>query len=203
MQDLVLDCLNIAVWAKDKNFRYLYCNETYARAAGLDSPDQIKGKNDDEMPWRTLAEHFRAGDQAVLNGQICLNAPEVEMMADRVVDILVNESQLLNQRGECIGIVGSFVEMQSQQLMPKIGQLNPISGCYELGPDLGNVYLTPTEVKILKKVLLGHSARQIGEAMFRSPKTIESHIENLKIKLGAGSKGELIAIAIARGLTYV
>jgi DNA-binding CsgD family transcriptional regulator len=203
MQDLVLGSLNIAVWAKDKNFRYLYCNEAYACAAGLDSPQQIKGKSDDEMPWRKLAEHFREGDEAVLNGQICLNVPEVEIMVDHVADILVNESQLLNQSDECIGVVGSFVEINGWKLTPKTGQFDPVSGCYDLGPDFGNAYLTPTETKILKKVLLGYSARQIGEAMYRSPKTIDSHIENLKAKLNASSKGELIAIAIEKGLTYV
>jgi DNA-binding CsgD family transcriptional regulator len=203
MQNLILDSLNIAVWAKDKNFRYLYCNETYASAAGLDSPQQIRGKSDDEMPWRQLAEHFRAGDQAVLNGQICLNVPELEIMVDRVADILVNETQLLDQRGECIGVVGSFVEITGRKLTPKTDHLDPISGRYNLGPDFGHAYLTPTEAKVLKKVLLGHSARQIGEAMFRSPKTIDSHIENLKIKLNANSKGELIAIAIEKGLTHV
>ncbi len=50
--------------------------------------------------------------------------------------------------------MGSFVEITGRQLTPKTGHLDPVSGCYNLGPDFGNAYLTPTEIKILKKVQL-------------------------------------------------
>jgi hypothetical protein len=32
------------VWEKDKNFKYVNCNEDYARAAGFDSPYAMMGK---------------------------------------------------------------------------------------------------------------------------------------------------------------
>lgn len=30
--------LNIYIWAKDKNYNYIFCNELFAEAAGLDFP---------------------------------------------------------------------------------------------------------------------------------------------------------------------
>ena len=62
MKENILDKLNLYIWAKDKNYRYLYCNEHYAMAAGLDSPGQIVGKSDEELHWRKYADFFRAGE---------------------------------------------------------------------------------------------------------------------------------------------
>lgn len=44
MKEQVLDQLNLYIWAKDKNYRYVFCNENYAKAAGIDSPQQLSIK---------------------------------------------------------------------------------------------------------------------------------------------------------------
>ena len=75
---------NLYLWAKDINYRYIYCNENYARAAGLDSPHQIIGMSDEQMPWRALTNHFRKGDHEVFRGNIRVNVPEVEIMANKM-----------------------------------------------------------------------------------------------------------------------
>ena len=203
MKDQILDSLNLYIWAKDKNYKYIYCNENYARAAGLDSPEQIAGKSDDEMPWREQADFFRQGDAGVFQGKIRLNVPEVEIMIDKVADILVTENQLLNKSGKCVGLVGSYIDITGQRLIKKTGYYNDKEQRYYLGPDLDNAHLTLREIEVFKRVLLGYSARQIAEVVGISPKTVEGHIENLRTKLQAGSKGELIATAIQFGLTQI
>ncbi len=48
-------------------FILLGCNEVFSRAAGLESPDQIVGKTDSDLPWpREEAEAYRADDQEVM-----------------------------------------------------------------------------------------------------------------------------------------
>jgi PAS domain-containing protein len=64
----IMKQLNVYIWAKDKNYRYIFCNDHYAEAAGLDSPEQIRGKTDDKLPWSKLADFFRVGDYGVLQG---------------------------------------------------------------------------------------------------------------------------------------
>ena len=54
MIEQVLKQANMYVWAKDKSYRYIFCSEKYAEAAGIDSPAQIIGKSDDQLPWRKL-----------------------------------------------------------------------------------------------------------------------------------------------------
>ncbi|MFP4834583.1 hypothetical protein, partial [Paraburkholderia sp. BR10879] len=41
------------IFWKDAQSRYLGCNMTFARDAGLAYPEQIIGKSDDDLPWRS------------------------------------------------------------------------------------------------------------------------------------------------------
>lgn len=203
MKEKILDQLNLYIWSKDKNFRYIYCNENYAMAAGLDSPKQIIGKSDDQLPWRKYADYFRGGDYGVLQGNIRVNVPEVSDTVNNVKDILVTENQLLNNKNECIGIVGSFIDITGKQLVKKVGHYDATTKRYYLGDDLGNAYLTIREIEVFKRLLLGYTAKQIGEKLKLSPKTIESYIDNIRFKFQAKTKGEIIATAIQFGLTHI
>lgn len=204
MKEQVLDQLNLYIWAKDKNYRYLYCNENYAKAAGLDSPNQIVGKTDDKLPWRKLADFFRAGDYGVLQGNARINAPEVSDTVNNVTDILVTENQLLDSSNNCVGVVGSFIDISGKRLTNKTGYYDSLNKRYYLGEgDFDNVYLTVREIEVFKRLLLGCSAREIGEILKISAKTAEAYIENIKLKLQAKTKGEVIATAIQFGLTHI
>ena len=46
----------------------------------------------------------------------------------------------------------------------------------------------------------GRTDAEIGEALFISPKTASAHVSNIKGKVGAGSRTEIVAIAIRGGL---
>jgi hypothetical protein len=166
MKSLILDHLHLCVWAKDKYFRYLYCNEHYARVAGLDSPNQIKGKTDDQMPWHKQADFFRAGDQGVFDGRIRINVPEVEITIDKVADILVTENQLLNKQGQCIGLVGSYIDITGQRLEKKTGYFDAQQKRYYLGKEFGTIYLTFREIQVLRYLLLGYVTPRVKRAHF-------------------------------------
>ena len=53
--------------------------------------------------------------------------------------------------------------------------------------------VTPTEMKVLELVAEGLTNRQIGDRLFVSPRTVESHISKLFPKLEASSRTELAA----------
>jgi len=52
--------------------------------------------------------------------------------------------------------------------------------------------LSDRETEVADLLLYGYSAAQIGDILFRSNRTIESHIERMKEKLGCSRKSELI-----------
>ncbi len=57
-------------------------------------------------------------------------------------------------------------------------------------------WLTVREQQVIEQLVLGKSVRQIAEDLERSPHTVHDHVKSLHRKLGASSRGELIARAL-------
>ena len=60
--------------------------------------------------------------------------------------------------------------------------------------------LSPRELEVLRLITAGHSNRQIAEALFISPRTIERHIANIYLKIDAHSEAEATAYALRHNL---
>jgi DNA-binding CsgD family transcriptional regulator len=60
--------------------------------------------------------------------------------------------------------------------------------------------LTPRESEVFGLLAEGRSDREIGEALFISPKTAGVHVGNILAKLGVHNRGEAIAFAHRAGL---
>jgi DNA-binding CsgD family transcriptional regulator len=60
--------------------------------------------------------------------------------------------------------------------------------------------LTPREHEVLALVAAGRSDGQIADALFISKKTAAVHVGNIKSKLGANSRVEIVTIALRSGL---
>jgi DNA-binding NarL/FixJ family response regulator len=67
----------------------------------------------------------------------------------------------------------------------------------------GEGELTSREREILRLMAQGQTARAIAEALVLSPKTIESHIQHIRAKLGTRNRAELTQHAIRLGLLFV
>jgi DNA-binding CsgD family transcriptional regulator len=61
---------------------------------------------------------------------------------------------------------------------------------------LGILSLTHAEKVCLGQYLNGHTTKEIAQKQFRSPRTIEGHIERAKSKLGIHSRSELFEVLI-------
>lgn len=57
-------------------------------------------------------------------------------------------------------------------------------------------WLTHREQEVLEQLTLGKSVKEIAEAIGRSPHTVHDHVKSLHRKLGASTRGELIARAL-------
>jgi DNA-binding CsgD family transcriptional regulator len=109
----------------------------------------------------------------------------------------------MTRDGKCAGVIGSFIDITGQQLVKKSGHYDPETKRYYCGKELGDIHLSGREIEVFKKMILGHSARQIGEDLNISTKTSESHIEIIKYKLQAKTKSDVIEMAIKYGLTHI
>ncbi|MEZ4588380.1 MAG: response regulator transcription factor [Gemmatimonadales bacterium] len=60
--------------------------------------------------------------------------------------------------------------------------------------------LSDEEVEILRLVALGHTNAEIGERLYLSGRTVETHRIKLQRRLGLGSRADLVAYVLDRGL---
>ena len=60
--------------------------------------------------------------------------------------------------------------------------------------------LTAREFEVFVMLARGRSVAEIAEVLFLSPRTVGTHLYNIKQKLGAGNAAELTLIAIRNGL---
>jgi PAS domain S-box-containing protein len=112
----ILESIPARVFWKDRASRYLGCNSAFARDAGLDSPRDIVGKTDPDLPWREHAERYVADDRAVMSsGQSRLSYEEPLTLPDGAHAWLrTSKVPLRDARGEVIGVLGMFDDISAQ-----------------------------------------------------------------------------------------
>lgn len=59
--------------------------------------------------------------------------------------------------------------------------------------------LTPAEEKVFWEVIQGYTNKQIGDRLFISPRTVQTHLSNILSKLGLENRSQLIRYAFERG----
>lgn len=64
------------------------------------------------------------------------------------------------------------------------------------GSDTAAETLTVREHEVLELLAMGRTVKQIAETLSRSPHTVHDHVKSLHRKLGASSRGELVARAL-------
>jgi DNA-binding CsgD family transcriptional regulator/tetratricopeptide (TPR) repeat protein len=99
---------------------------------------------------------------------------------------LRRELELLAQRGR--------IQLQAPA-EPAVAEPQAPSVATSLG-------LTPREAEVLALVAAGRTNRQIGQALFITPKTAGVHVSRILAKLGVAGRGEAAAIAHHLGLDH-
>lgn len=60
--------------------------------------------------------------------------------------------------------------------------------------------LTPRESEVLERVANGLSAKETASDLHIAPRTVERHVENVRLKLGARNRAHMITRAIGLGV---
>lgn len=105
----VLATVPASIFWKDRDSRYLGCNEAFARDAGLASPSEIVGLNDTDLPWRAdQTDDYRADDREVMEtGRPLIGREETQRCADgRLQHLLTSKTPLVDATGALRGVLG-------------------------------------------------------------------------------------------------
>lgn len=68
------------------------------------------------------------------------------------------------------------------------------------GASAGPVVLTEREADVVRLVVDGLTARQIGVRLVLSPRTVENHVQRIQRKLGVSGRAAMVRFAIENGL---
>ncbi|MEM8931776.1 MAG: ATP-binding protein [Acidobacteriota bacterium] len=118
MLQLVMDTIPQAIFWKNRDSVFLGCNRAFARAAGLDSTDEIIGLNDYDLPWKTEeSDFYRSVDQRVMNeDRPELHVIEPQLQASGKESWLdTNKVPLHGEDGDVIGILGTFEDITERR----------------------------------------------------------------------------------------
>lgn len=117
---LILNSIPIYVFWKDKNSIFLGCNKNLATYAGLESPDEIIGKSDYDLPWsKKESDFFRKVDKSVMDsGEAQINIEEPITINDKTTRwIRTNKVPLFDDKNQVIGILGTYEDITSKKEM--------------------------------------------------------------------------------------
>lgn len=115
----ILDTVPQSVFWKDINSVYLGCNQIFAHAVGLNSPDEINGKTDYDLPWpRSDIADYIADDQTV----IASNAPkwhileQIQQADGKRIWVETSKVPLHDENGTVFGVLGVYEDITERKL---------------------------------------------------------------------------------------
>ncbi len=117
----ILDTIPVRVFWKDRESKFLGCNRPFALDAGLNSPQEIIGKDDYQMGWNPVADLYRTDDRMVIeSGQPKLNFEEPQMTPDgRWIWLRTSKVPLLDAEGRIRGVLGTYDDITDRIMMER------------------------------------------------------------------------------------
>ena len=107
---------NFIYW-KDRDCIYQGCNVNFAKAAGFNTPEDIIGKTDYELPWHdTEADKYFHDDKLALSGATKLNFEETQLQSDHCKKtVLASKIPFYDKSNSIIGVLGIFTDITDRK----------------------------------------------------------------------------------------
>jgi PAS domain S-box-containing protein len=117
------------IFWKDRDSVFLGCNQYFAQFAGLNSPSEVIGKTDYDLPWKPEEmEKYRADDRRIMEA----DTPELKFIETIEKQdgsnhwVETNKIPLHDQTGKVVGILGTFLDVTervvAEQKLQKLNQ---------------------------------------------------------------------------------
>ncbi len=114
----LLDNLPLRIFYKDRNSVYISCNVNYARDLHI-KPEEISGKTDYDFYPKELAEKYRTDDRKIMESGQKKDTDEKYFKDGQKLIIHTVRVPIKNEKGESIGILGSFLDITEKANLEK------------------------------------------------------------------------------------
>lgn len=114
----IINSIPQSIFWKDLKSVYLGCNQVFAHQAGLDSTEDIIGKNDFDLPWsREESEGYRTDDHEVMdNARSKIHIIETQRQVNgRVALVDTTKIPLSDASGTVIGLLGVYDDITDRK----------------------------------------------------------------------------------------
>lgn len=164
--------LDMAVFIKSFKGEYLWANNFFIqKSAGFNSLNEIYRKQDYHFAWHEYSDDLKANDQLLMEGKDCVNVKERILRYDGTCVNIISKKSCLYDKEKLIGLIGFSIEMPASIIIKSLSR---------------------REYDIIYLLAQGQTDKRIGKKLSISPRTVESHINNAKIKLKVTTRAELI-----------
>ena len=108
----IVDCIDGSVFWKDREGRYLGCNQFVLNMAGLDSLDEIIGKTDYDLPWKDSAKELQKTDLTLIKSKKKITLEEeILTVSGKSFFALSQKAPLYDNNKKIIGVVGVGIDI--------------------------------------------------------------------------------------------
>ncbi|MDH5716179.1 MAG: ATP-binding protein [Spirochaetia bacterium] len=114
----VLNSIPVQVFWKDKNLVYIGCNEAFAIDTGFKTSNDIIGKTDYDMPWKSEAELYRTDDMNVLKtkkNKINYEEPQTTS-AGKTIWLQTSKMPLYDENNNIFGVLGTYFDITARKV---------------------------------------------------------------------------------------
>lgn len=193
--------LDLSIYFLSCESRLQNANQVNLEVCGLDSIKQGRGKTAIDITRDKFSISLMENDKTVMRQNQMHFFDESMLNADGIpyngltikIPWYDNQSQIIGVLGLSI-VSGTHSLATSLETIQDSGLLDKQKDTFDLlaGSRIDNTYFTKREISILRNIIRGNSAHVVGNILNISQRTVETHIQNIKIKLGVRSKAEII-----------
>jgi len=210
-----LDAIDEGVLVQDAGTQVVYANRAAGELLGVDR-DELRGRSELPTPSECLSESGEAlperwpGAEALRTGRpqrprvMGLQRPDGGMRWVRVSARPIGRSVLtsllditaLRNAEEDAATLASRLNGDRR---PKGRDANGNGNGHKPGKGKGTGVLSPREHQVVELLAAGNTGEEVAERLGISPATVRVHVRNATGKLGASTRTQAVAIAVARG----
>ncbi len=196
---------------KDLQSCFLMASTKTAKMVGFRNIEDMIGLTDYDIKCEavSLAHHFQQQDKEVINNSKLVFLAYLHFSNEWKI-MLHEKSILTNNTNHNIGICCYLTDITDYRLVDftrflvEFDRKHCLQACqdqftYVLNRSYFDLSLPPRQSECLFFLLRGKSIKTIARILDLSPRTVESYIESIKIRLDCRTKAELIELAWQKG----
>jgi PAS domain S-box-containing protein len=199
-----LDAIEEGVLVQDSETHVVYANRAAGELLGLDR-DELRGRSELPTPCECLSESGETlpdrwpGIDALRTGRsqrprvMGLPRPDGRVRWVRARARVIGQSVLTS----LLDVTAlRHAEADAATLASRLDGKGKGNGS---GHTAGKGVLSPREHQVVELLASGNTGEQVAERLGISPATVRVHVRNATGKLGANTRTQAVAIAVARG----